>query len=239
MYEKPLGYAGDHEVLSSIYRREDLGKTLFARCLHRYYVNNPNARAVRNRTEFLLHRLNERVRGGPRPLRVLAVACGPAREIEMLLAQPGFDANAVEIHLMDQDLTALQAAQKALTTLARTRGIRPNVHYVHVPIRHVVREGIEGSYDLIYSAGVFDYFADPLARLAATTLVRSLAPEGELVIGNFSTDAHGRSLMGLALDWHLVYRSEADLRSLYGGVGTQIHVEAEPEGVNFFVTLRR
>lgn len=237
---KPLGYAGDYEMMNLIYRSEALGKSLFAKCLSRYCINHPNCRAVRNRAVYLHGRITGFVAGrAGRRTRILSVASGPAREIQMLLQDERLDLGDVEIHLLDQDASALRAAQQQLRQLSARRAVAPSIQFVHKAMANVIKGGVDGPYDFVYSAGLFDYFSDALARRAATRLHRLLDAGGELVIGNFrSVDQH-RAFMELALDWQLIYRSEDELRALYDGIATTVDVEAEPEQINLFVTLRR
>lgn len=240
-YHKPLGYAGDFEMMAHVYRDEELGGSLFAKCLSRYYINHPNARAVRNRAFYLHGRLDRfvRARAGA-TVRVLSVASGPAQEIRMLLEDETLDLSRVEIDLLDQDVSALRAAQHELMRLAARRGAAaPRIRFVHKAMANVVKGGLDGRYDVIYSAGLFDYFSDALARRAALRLHRLLDDGGELVIGNFRAVAQNRAFMELALDWELIYRSEEDLRALYDGIAPALDVDAEPEQINLFVTLRR
>ncbi|MCA1662943.1 MAG: methyltransferase domain-containing protein [Myxococcales bacterium] len=240
-YHKPLGYAGDFEMMALIYRNEELGGTLFAKCLSRYYMNHPNARAVRNRAVYLHRRLERTIcaRAGGK-LRILSVAAGPAREIQMLLEDESLDLSNVEVDLLDQDVTALQSAQQSLQrAVARRQSAAPTLRFVHKAMANVVKGGLDGRYDVIYSAGLFDYFSDALARRAALRLHRLLEDGGELIVGNFCAVPENRAFMELALDWELIYRSADELRALYAGVTPAIEVDAEPEQINLFVTLRR
>ncbi|MGE3759793.1 MAG: hypothetical protein AB7H97_18645, partial [Pseudobdellovibrionaceae bacterium] len=45
-YTKPKGYAGDFEMMNHVYKRELRGDSLFAKCLQRYFVDEPAGRAV-------------------------------------------------------------------------------------------------------------------------------------------------------------------------------------------------
>jgi extracellular factor (EF) 3-hydroxypalmitic acid methyl ester biosynthesis protein len=237
-YEKPLGYAGDFEMMSLVYRNEELGRSRFARCLSRYYIDHPNARAVKNRAVYLHGRIKELLAGG-KPLRILSVASGPAQEIQMLLEDAELDASRVEIDLLDQDISALRAAQLQIRRITERRGIAPRIRFLHKAMANVIKGGLDGEYDLVYSAGLFDYFSDPLARRAATRLYALLAEGGQLVIGNFRAVAQNRAFMELALDWDLIYRSEEELRALYDGIAQGLRVDAEPEQINLFVNLGR
>ena len=97
----------------------------------------------------------------------------------------------------------------------------------------------ETDYDLIYSAGLFDYFTEPVAQMAAQKMLASVKPGGHVVIGNFSKDNPCVPFMELVLDWHLIYRSEEDLLRIFKGMGSKIWVEKEPLGVNLFVVIQK
>lgn len=239
-YTKPLGYAGDYEMLNLIYRNENLGKTLFARCLSRYCLDHANGRAVRNRPVYLAARMRQLLAARPgERLRILSVSSGPARELQLLVDDDAFDVDRVELELFDQDATALRHAQGELRRIAHARGRDLRVRLVQKAMSNLVKGALDGRYDFIYSAGLFDYFSDPLARRAATRLYRLLDAGGELVIGNFKAVPQNRAFMELALDWELIYRTEEDLRALYAGIAPRVDIDAEAEQINLFVTLRR
>ena len=119
---------------------------------------------------------------------------------------------------------------------ARWQGAAPALRFVHKAMANVSKGGLDGRYD---SAGLFDYFSDALAPRAALRLHRLLDEGGELVVGNFCTVPQYRAFMELALDWELIYRSADELRALYDGIAAAVDVDAEPEQINLFVTLRR
>jgi hypothetical protein len=101
----------------------------------------------------------------------------------------------------------------------------------------VITEGLNGSYDLIYSAGLFDYLKDRTARAAGARLVAALAPGGTAVIGNFGTANPSRAMLELILDWPLHHRSASDLRRLFGDLGTGMTIEQEATGINLFAAI--
>jgi hypothetical protein len=74
-----------------------------------------------------------------------------------------------------------------------------------------------GTFDLIYSAGLFDYLRDRLAGRLADRLATMLNPSGQLLIANFAPDSAGRAYMECFMDWHLIYRDEVELRSICKG----------------------
>jgi extracellular factor (EF) 3-hydroxypalmitic acid methyl ester biosynthesis protein len=68
---------------------------------------------------------------------------------------------------------------------------------LNTSIRTVIAEGLDNSYDFIYSAGLFDYLNDRVVRTAGARLVDALAPGGTALIGNFDVANPTRPLMEL------------------------------------------
>lgn len=240
-FHKPLGYAGDFEMMNMIYRNESLGDTLFGRSLSHIMLDNDAAHAVRYRARYLAGKITAAAEhGGPgRPARILSVAAGPAMELQQILrTHPELvSAGRAEITLLDQDASALRHAREQIGARARQAGVEVALRCLQTSIKTVIAEGLTGSYDLIYSAGLFDYLTDRTARAAGARLVQALAPGGHAVIGNFGTTNRARPLMELMLDWPLHHRSASDLHRLFAGLGTGITIEQEPTGVNLFAVI--
>jgi len=239
-FHKPKGYAGDYEMMNHVYKRELRGNTLFAKCLQRYFVDEPAGRAVRGRESYLRNRIKQCLKDfhGESIIRICSVASGPAIEIQNLFSEEGFDSKKVEIHLLDQDLDALKHSQRKITELAHLHGKAANLHLHNLTMRNVIKEGLPlKEVHLIYSAGLFDYFSDPVATYAAKRLSEALKPGGCLVIGNFSMDNPNQFAMGLIMDWNLVYRSEQTMNDLYGKIGSSYQLEKEEHGINLFANI--
>jgi len=106
-------------------------------------------------------------------------------------------------------------------------------------IKEVIRSGLpEDGFNLIYSAGLFDYFTDPVAVFTAQQLFKGLNKGGTLIIGNFSMKNPNQFAMGLIMDWNLIYRSEEKMQELFGGIGTYT-LEQESQGINLFSNMRK
>jgi Methyltransferase domain len=240
-FHKPLGYAGDFEMMNMVYRNESLGDTLFGRSLSRVVLDSEAGQAVRHRAPYLAGKITAAVsrRAPGRPVRILSVAAGPAMELQLLLREDAtlLRAGQTEIALLDQDAGALSHAREQIHALAGQAAVPVTLNCLNTSIRKVITDGLEGSYDLIYSAGLFDYLRDRTARAAAARLVAALAPGGQAVIGNFAAANPTRPLMELFLDWPLHHRSADDLRRIFAGLGTGMAVEQEATGVNLFAVL--
>ncbi len=240
-FHKPLGYAGDFEMMNMIYGNESLGGTLFGRSLNRVVLDSDAARAVRARAHYLVEKIEAAAAHGGRhrPARILSVAAGPAMELQLILWQnPALlAAGRAEIALLDQDASALEHARERIQALAAQAGVEVTLRCINTSIRTVITEGLHDSYDLVYSAGLFDYLKDRAVRAAGARLVDALAPGGHAVIGNFDVANPTRPLMELILDWPLYHGSADDLRRLFDGLGSGISIEREATGVNLFAVI--
>ncbi len=241
---KPLGYSGDFEMMNIIYRNEYVGDSLFGKCLHAYWLSHPEAKAVRNRSRYLHGILLRVIREGAGvPLKIGSIACGPSREVQMLIEssnEQGLDLSNCELHLLDQDENALKHAHEELSEIVKRTNSPVKLNFIHKAIKNVITRGLqESDFDLIYSAGLFDYFSDPVAQLAAKALFKRLKPGGRLIVGNFNLTTPNQFTMRLALDWSLIYRSVDDLKRLFGDLADGFSIEQEPEGVNLFCVIRK
>jgi len=78
-------YAGDYEMVNMILRNVPEGGSLFAKVVNSWFLDQPPARAHRNRIDYLKGRLvDETARSARkgRPMRILNLGCGPAVEVQ-------------------------------------------------------------------------------------------------------------------------------------------------------------
>ena len=115
--QKPLGYAGDYEMVNMMLRDPYEGATLFAKAFNVCALSRPPIVAHRNRLRCLADKLlQETVRNlsRDRPLRVLNLGCGPAQEVQMFLRDHHCSARA-EFTLIDFDPETLNHVGRVLT----------------------------------------------------------------------------------------------------------------------------
>lgn len=242
-YFKPRGYAGDYEMMNHLYREEPVGKTLFDKCLHKYFVEEPAANAVKNRSEYLCQKIYEVVtqKMDQPEINILSVASGPALEQQLFLKKyPELHGKKINFYCIDQDEESLKHAQLSLQSLNRVYNSGYTFSFNNLAIKNIIIEGLkEKNYDMIYTAGLFDYFTEPVAQAAASKLFASLRSKSQLIIGNFSKDNPTQVLMELFLDWNLIYRSEQDLIRIFNVVTPKIVVEQEELRINLFACLQK
>ncbi|MCC7381115.1 MAG: class I SAM-dependent methyltransferase [Deltaproteobacteria bacterium] len=244
---KPRGYAGDSTMMRMVYENEFQGPTIFSKFMHKHPIETPAAQAVRNRRSLIVKVISElretRRTGAGRPLRVLSVACGPARELQDLL-QTEDDVRDVDLTLLDQDPVALAEAGEELTRIGQQLGVSAEARFIRESVRTMLRNPrlpeTLGRFDAIYSMGLFDYLTPPVAKAVLDKLYELVAPEGELVVGNFHHSNPTRHYMDYWMDWVLYYRGEDELLELAQDLpGAECAITFEETGSQMFLRVRR
>jgi len=242
-YEKPLGYAGDYEMMNMLYREHAEGDSLFARALNVYGAQEPAAQANINRLDYLGAKVRAQVEasGGER-VRLASIGCGPARELSLLLERSPELGPMLDVALIDQEERVITYCERTLGPLAASTGAR--VQFIRESIRRLLTARqlatALGERDFVYSAGLFDYLNERSFNALLGALYGTLVPGGQLAIGNVAANNPTRWFMEYCLDWFLIHRSPADLLAFAGRLDpapTRLEVDAEPLGVNLFLRV--
>ncbi|MCB1065264.1 MAG: class I SAM-dependent methyltransferase [Verrucomicrobiae bacterium] len=226
---KPHGYAGDFEIIDRIYQGRMSGDPELV-AWDRYYHQHAAPKAVRNR-KLVLHRLLDELSARKPNARVLKIAVGPGRSMyEWLVANPE---SRISFECLEIDPAAIDYAERLN---------RPFLDRVHIRQGNALRIRPKARYDLVWVAGLFDYFNDRTFVRMIRRLMPAVGEKGQLVIGNFSNSNPSRAYMELLGDWHLHHRSEDRLQTLAKEAGVEDDfyvVNGEPEKVNLFLRLSR
>jgi len=244
-YEKPLGYAGDYEMMNMLYRDHAEGDTLFARVLNVYATWEDAARANINRIEFLGDKIRKTVAASSRErVRIASVGCGPAREIAALLTANPELGRRLDVALIDQEERSITYCERTLAPFLQTTGVR--IEFIRESVRKLLTtrqlEQALGARELIYSAGLFDYLSDRTFSALLSALWGAIAEGGTLAVGNVAADNPSRWVMEYILDWFLIHRSPDDLRAMGAQLSPaprDLRIESEPLGVNLFLVVER
>jgi extracellular factor (EF) 3-hydroxypalmitic acid methyl ester biosynthesis protein len=245
-YLKPLGYAGDYEMVNMMLEAPDRGPNTYARIINAAHILVGPAAAHRNRIEMLMEHLQRealRAKNASRPLRVLNVGCGPAAEIQRFLQQSEL-ADICQFDLMDFNEPTLAFARERLEAVRRECGRSSEFVWRRKSIHELLREarkhenGEQGRYDLVYCAGLYDYLTDRVCKLLTRLFYSMLPPGGLVVITNVHPANPVRHYMDFLVEWHLEYRDIDQMLSLAQGLGTP-QAYTDSTGVNVFVEMRK
>jgi extracellular factor (EF) 3-hydroxypalmitic acid methyl ester biosynthesis protein len=243
--EKPLGYAGDYEMMNMLYRDPAEGETLLGKALNLCFTDEPAAQANKNRIAYLGGLIRRTLEEHPaKRVRIASLGCGPAREIETLLTESPELGQRFEIALIDQEERAIAHCERTLSPLAARTGAR--IQFIREGLRSLLtKERLSeklGRRELIYSAGLFDYLEDRLFSRIVAVLYQALFDGGRVVIGNVAAHNPSRWVMEYFAEWFLIHRTPDELRALAAALTpapSALRVEAEPAGINLFLHLHR
>jgi extracellular factor (EF) 3-hydroxypalmitic acid methyl ester biosynthesis protein len=245
-YQKPFGYPGDYEVMRFLYERPFEGSTLFAKTMSLVVDEMAASRAVRCRKDLIKKRLKARLQLRASPLRVLAIAGGTAQELCELLSETPRLPAPLHVVLFDQDKGALAYAYRRLQPMTDGRGGPPiRITYLHESIKRLLRDRMLfdefGKFDLIYSAGLFDYLRVPTAIQLARDFYFRLDTGGQLMIANMVPENPSRWFMEHHLDWALLYRSREELLDIgrRACADARLQILEEESRVNPFLEFSR
>lgn len=225
---KPYGYAGDFMIIDKIYREYVTADQRYAKWDHLWH-SLAATRAVRNRKAYFKQVMCDRL-AGKSSFSLLNVASGPARDLAELyaLVQPGI-----------LNTTCIEADERAIAYAKELN--REHEHAIRFIQKNIFRYEADMQYDMIWSAGLFDYFTDAIFVKLLRRFINWAKPGGEVVIGNFNTENPSRSFMEFFGNWHLHHRSADTLTALAVEAGISkrnIRVEQESAGVNLFLHVR-
>jgi SAM-dependent methyltransferase len=240
---KPFGYAGDFSILELVYDKayhEDTASTT-GRVLESWALDNVLPTAVRDRKDTLRMMIEKQcLKKNPthtRPMRILSVGSGSARELREL---PVECLDLLEVVMVDSDEKPLEFAKAALIA----RGIERAPTTITANFLKLKRAGVDiekGGFDLVYSFGVIDYLPDTLATRLLTDAARFLKERGTLIFCVKDTNHYTPWFYSWFYDWRFVPRTIADGERLATLSGLTIRRTAvvENQAVAIFECVRR
>ena len=248
IYTKPLGYAGDYEMVNMIMRDPMEGGSLFAKLLNVFILSQVPAEAHRNRVLYLKGKLIEetsrRLRDGE-ACRIFDLGCGPAREVQDFLTEQPL-ANSAEFTLLDMNDETLQHAGRVLEAAKMRSRRQTPIKLVKKTVHHLLKQAGKPrspgeEYDFIYCAGLFDYLSDRVCHTLINLCYDWLAPGGLLLVTNVDPRNPIRNAMEYFYEWHLIYRTGNQLAALASEVArlADVKVLAEPTSSNLFLEIRK
>lgn len=230
-YTKPFGYSGDFFIIEKIYQ---------------YYIS-PDERyrkwdeflhsagaviAVRNRKTLavkIFEELNEKALGMRQDVMILG--SGPVSEtFEFFEKNPD---SPLIFEMLDLDKRAIAYAKN------KNRKYLDRMTFNNA---NVIRFSPERKFNLIWSAGLFDYFKGKHFVYLLKKYYEYLNEDGEMIIGNFNVENPSRRSMEILGDWFLYHRSADELKNFAIQAGikeSKIDVIQEPLGINLFLRVRK
>lgn len=226
-FSKPRGYAGDAVMLDYVYAgtppddTTQMGGGVFSQT-----TGGPMGLSVRFRRQLLTSYINDTIVRNPSAC-ILSVASGHCRELE-------------GSHALHADykgvFTTFDQDKESCAEVDGRYGHKVDAQIGDVK-RLIMGKCDLGSYDLIYSAGLYDYLPATVAERLSSTLGEMLRPGGRLITANFAQGSHGRGYLDWVMDWRLLYRSLDEFRTVSSWASERAALFTDPhDNVIYSVT---
>ena len=243
-YTKPLGYAGDYEMVNMIFRNPNQGPNTYFKLVNNLFLMEGPAVAHRNRIDILVEQLQSLVDeayDNGRTLEILNLGCGPVIEIQKLIESRKMD-DRISFTLMDFSTETLDYAKNTLESKKDEHDSRPQIKTEQKSVDQLLRQSarLQGergeAYDFIYCAGLFDYFSDKACTRLMKLFYHLIRPGSKIIVSNVHANNPAQAVMEYIAEWHLVCRNEADMEVLVP-FGMPHHIYTDDSGVNVFLDV--
>ncbi len=251
-FAKPLGYAGDYEMVNQIVSDPQQGSSTYFQLVNAFFLATDVAQAHRNRIDILTVLLKEEARRRTEDAsysegencKVLNVACGPAIEVRRFISETD-GGKGLDFTLLDFSKPTLDYTRAEIERLVQHEQGASHVSYVHKSVHQLLKtsgsaKGIsdEVQFDLVYCAGLFDYLVDKICRRLLTYFVQRTRPGGRIVVTNVHSCNPQKYVMEHVLEWRLIYRDEEAMRAILPPGAEAIKLYTDATGVNIFAEFR-
>ena len=227
---KKYGYAGDFMMIDKIYNG-DKPDDHFFQSWDNYFQNHAAPKAVRNRKTYFKNLLLNKLQNQS-TIKLLNIASGPGSDMQELYEEMPSDKKLFTT-CVEMDGNAISYAEKL--NLAYSNDIQ----FIN---KNIFKFETVEKFDVIWSAGLFDYFDDKAFVFTLNKFKSWVDGNGEIIIGNFNEKNNPtREYMELFGNCYLHHRTVADLTNLALSAGFkqhQITINAEEENVNLFMHLK-
>jgi len=242
-FTKPLGYAGDYEMVNQILGDPQEGPSTYFQIVNVTFLKAQVAQAHRNRIDILVNFLKQlaiQAKAEGRPYRVMNLGCGPAVEVQRFLREFE-EPHLLEFELIDFSQETLDYAQARLTEAAKQAGATLSAQFIHQSVHELIKRPARRAEevrdcDAVYCAGLFDYISDKVCNRLLTYFTTRTRPGGRILATNVhSSNPERLFTMEHLLEWYLIYRDEQQLAATFPEEAcrdTKAYVDAT--GVNVF-----
>jgi len=212
-FAQPRGYAGDAVLLDMVYfpYKTDLNEVSeLGRQLYKYTTNTSLSKTLCRRIKAIANYIDNISANTPNA-RVLSVASGHCREASFSRALNNGELD--RFVALDHDGGSLEVLQRDYGNLG--------LESLPMSVRDIVTGKLDiGEFDLIYSAGLFDYLGTRFAQKLTERLFDMLAPYGKLVLINIASDYEEIGYLESYMNWCMIGRSHLETLELAANLKT-------------------
>ena len=247
-YTKPLGYAGDYEMVNMMLRNPYEGSSAFAKLLNFALLNTEPVVAHRNRIDYLVETLRRETPHGCASAKPGSSTSPADRRWRSSVSC----ANHEESDLAEIDLLDFNCGDAGIHPRTPRRGAdvrrpaRPRCVIFQRSVHQILRAATQGDsdeeftdYDIVYCAGLFDYLSQRVCQRLVELFCTMAKPGGLVIVTNVASSNPRKAWMEYVMEWNLIYRSEEEMKDLIpaGLPVKRTNVRADATGVNLFLEI--
>lgn len=145
---------------------------------------------------------------------------------------------------MDFNEETLNFTESKVKSAINQSGNKPIVTFVNKSIDELLQEIQEDSintqetFDMVYCAGLFDYFSDQICKRLVALFYSWTKPNGLVTVTNVHSRNPNKKLMEHLLEWYLVYRDDNGMANLAPNE-SNFEVSVDSTEVNVFLDIRK
>jgi len=246
-YTKPLGYAGDYEMVNMMLRDPYEGASSFAKILNYAMLNTEPVVAHRNRIDYLVDMLDRQAttRFGRTRARAFNLGCGPAEEVRRFMEDHD-SSDLIEFDLLDFNPETLEYTRERLDKVRVSRTRNTQLRFIPRSVHQILKAAAQPggdpelqNYDVVYCAGLFDYLSQRVGKRLVEFFCSIAKPGGIVVVTNVADSNPRKAWMEYLMEWNLIYRGREEMLDLvpHGLPVKRIDVKADSTGVNLFLEI--
>ncbi|MGK0270311.1 MAG: extracellular factor (EF) 3-hydroxypalmitic acid methyl ester biosynthesis protein [Cocleimonas sp.] len=226
---KPYGYAGDFELISKIYTNWTADDPQYHKW-DRLFHDTDTVKAIIKRKNYFITQVDNVSSKDTSP-SVLNLGSGPCIDVfEYFQKDPR---SKVSFECIDMDVRSTDYGAAVCDNYI------DSLTFINT---NVFSFKSNKAYDLIWSAGLFDYFNDKLFIILLRKYFKLLNKGGKLIVANFSENNSSRGITEVLCQWGLYHRSEAQLVELALTAGiprNKIEIWSQNADVNLFLHISK
>ncbi len=248
---KPLGYAGDYEMMNMIQRNPAEGETTYSRLINNLFTRSQISQSVINRTKMLVEqitKISQQKNDKGEAFSLLSIGCGPAKEIQDFLEtikSADSTTGNFKFSLLDFSKETLLFAEGIIKEKMEHTDAQISLSIIEESVHDLLRKASDykrkadgKKYDLIYCAGLFDYLSDKICSRLIRLFYSWTNPGGVVLVTNMHPSNKNRYAMEFIMDWYLIYRDEVEMKKLAPELGEQ-EILTDDTGVNITLKIIR
>lgn len=240
-FRKPRGCDGDSYIIEILSQNEPEGDGHLGIYLDRWIRSLPTCLALKNRGGIITATIKKLAENWSteNPMPVTSLASGSASEILDLY----FQTEPPNVHVTCIDLNHQYLSHAA--NLAHKLGFRDCLTFIQENI-FLLAEGYShiniSPQQMIYSVSLANYLRDRELIRILDWIYDRLLPSGTIILGNFHAANPDRVLLEHILEWHLIYRSAAELEKLFARSkfrSLPVEIQSDEFGVELFAVCTK